>query len=138
MLRLVVRLNRNHFDCTSKFKHTLDYTRLPKLVEEELDEQFVRGTGPGGQCVSKTSNCVVLRHEPTGIVVKCHQTRSLNENRKRAREILLTKLDNFINEEHSIEAQTKLADEKRRNSFEKKQQKLRDMKKEWKIRNDIK
>lgn len=43
---------------------------LPDLKEEELEEQFVRGSGPGGQATNKTSNCVVLKHIPTGIVVK--------------------------------------------------------------------
>ncbi|KAL1274272.1 hypothetical protein QQF64_027086 [Cirrhinus molitorella] len=66
---------------------------LPEIHEEDLDEQFVRGSGPGGQATNKTSNCVVLRHIPTGIVVKCHQTRSVDLNRKRAREILREKLE---------------------------------------------
>lgn len=30
----------------------------------------VRGHGPGGQSVNKTTNCVVLKHRPTGIVIK--------------------------------------------------------------------
>lgn len=46
------------------------YFNLPDLKEEELEEQFVRGSGPGGQATNKTSNCVVLKHIPTGIVVK--------------------------------------------------------------------
>ena len=29
-----------------------------------IDEQFVRGSGPGGQKINKTSNCVVLRYAP--------------------------------------------------------------------------
>ncbi|XP_038151467.1 probable peptide chain release factor C12orf65 homolog, mitochondrial [Cyprinodon tularosa] len=66
---------------------------LPVLLEEELEEQFVRGSGPGGQATNKTSNCVVLKHIPTGIVVKCHQTRSVDINRKRAREIMRERLD---------------------------------------------
>ncbi|XP_026178099.1 mitochondrial translation release factor in rescue [Mastacembelus armatus] len=66
---------------------------LPVLNEDELEEQFVRGSGPGGQATNKTSNCVVLKHVPTGIVVKCHQTRSVDINRKRAREIMREKLD---------------------------------------------
>jgi protein subunit release factor B len=49
-------------------KHTVDYSRVPKLNEEELDEQFVKGSGPGGQAVNKTNNCVVLLHKPTGTV----------------------------------------------------------------------
>ncbi|XP_017307934.1 mitochondrial translation release factor in rescue [Ictalurus punctatus] len=71
-------------------KHRFD---LPLLNEEDLEEQFVRGSGPGGQATNKTSNCVVLKHTPTGVVVKCHQTRSVELNRKRAREILQEKLD---------------------------------------------
>lgn len=47
-----------------------ELTDLPVLSEDELEEQFVRGSGPGGQATNKTSNCVVLRHIPTGIVVK--------------------------------------------------------------------
>ncbi|XP_051546173.1 mitochondrial translation release factor in rescue [Myxocyprinus asiaticus] len=70
-----------------------DLIDLPVLNEEDLDEQFVRGSGPGGQATNKTSNCVVLKHTPTGIVVKCHETRSVDLNRKRAREILRQKLD---------------------------------------------
>ncbi|KAM9858628.1 mitochondrial translation release factor in rescue [Aulostomus maculatus] len=66
---------------------------LPVLNEDELVEQFVRGSGPGGQATNKTSNCVVLKHIPTGITVKCHQTRSLDTNRKRAREIMREKVD---------------------------------------------
>jgi protein subunit release factor B len=48
--------------------HTLDYSRVPKLKEEELDEQFIKGSGPGGQAVNKTNSCVMLLHKPTGIL----------------------------------------------------------------------
>ncbi|XP_042276001.1 mitochondrial translation release factor in rescue [Thunnus thynnus] len=78
-----------------------DLIDLPVLNEDELEEQFVRGSGPGGQATNKTSNCVVLKHIPTGIVVKCHQTRSVDTNRKRAREIMREKLDISYKGEHS-------------------------------------
>ncbi|KAL8180159.1 UNVERIFIED_CONTAM: hypothetical protein K2H54_009074 [Gekko kuhli] len=74
---------------------------LSPLNEADLEEQFVRGSGPGGQATNKTSNCVVLKHVPSGIVVKCHQTRSLEENRQRAREILREKVDVFYKGETS-------------------------------------
>lgn len=45
-------------------------TDFPVLNEDDLEEQFVRGSGPGGQATNKTSNCVVLKHIPSGIVVK--------------------------------------------------------------------
>lgn len=50
-----------------RFKHTIDHSKVPQLVEIELEEKFVRGSGPGGQAVNKTANCVVLTHTPTGI-----------------------------------------------------------------------
>lgn len=51
---------------STRLKHTVDYTRFPKLIETDLEEQHVRGSGPGGQATNKTSNCVVLKHKPTG------------------------------------------------------------------------
>ena len=63
------------------------------LNEKDLEEDFVHGSGPGGQAVNKSSNCVVLKHRPSGVVVKCHETRSLHINRMRARERLKVKLD---------------------------------------------
>ena len=39
---------------------------MPKIHEKDLEEQFVSGSGPGGQNVNKSTNCVVLKHKPTG------------------------------------------------------------------------
>lgn len=50
------------------------------------------GSGPGGQSINKTNNNVQLLHKPTGIQVKCQETRSLQQNRKNARKILLEKV----------------------------------------------
>ena len=63
-----------------------------ELREEDLMEQFIRGSGPGGQSVNRTRNCVYLKHVPTGTVVKCQQTRSLTDNRNIARKIMALKL----------------------------------------------
>ncbi|XP_044146261.1 mitochondrial translation release factor in rescue [Bufo gargarizans] len=76
-------------------------SELLELNEKDLDEQFVRGHGPGGQATNKTNNCVVLKHIPSGIVVKCHQTRSTEVNRIRARRILQEKVDLFYKGESS-------------------------------------
>lgn len=40
------------------------------LRDEDLIETFVKGSGPGGQCINKRSSCVDLRHIPTGIRVQ--------------------------------------------------------------------
>ncbi|XP_007189671.1 mitochondrial translation release factor in rescue isoform X1 [Balaenoptera acutorostrata] len=91
-----------------------DHPALLSLDESELEEQFVKGHGPGGQATNKTSNCVVLRHVPSGIVVKCHQTRSVDQNRKLARRILQEKVDVFYNGENSPVYKEKREAEKRK------------------------
>uniref|UniRef100_A0A1I8F953 RF_PROK_I domain-containing protein n=1 Tax=Macrostomum lignano TaxID=282301 RepID=A0A1I8F953_9PLAT len=40
----------------------------PALDESAIREQFVSGSGPGGQKINKTQNKVVLTHLPTGTV----------------------------------------------------------------------
>jgi len=69
----------------------------PELKESDLEESFVRGSGPGGQSINKTSNNVQLLHKPSGIRVSCQITRSLETNRKLARRILFEKLDKIEN-----------------------------------------
>jgi peptide chain release factor len=50
----------------------------------DVEERFVRGSGPGGQKINKTSSTVWLRHGPTGIEVRCQAERSQAANRERA------------------------------------------------------
>jgi peptide chain release factor len=69
--------------------------RLTKLRirEEDLQEEFVRGSGPGGQKINKTSSTVVLRHIPSGIEVRCQRERSQVMNRYWARMDLCDRLE---------------------------------------------
>jgi peptide chain release factor len=69
--------------------------RLARLgiVEEDLEERFVRASGRGGQKLNKTSTCVWLTHRPTGILVKCEASRSQALNRFLARRRLAEKLE---------------------------------------------
>jgi len=59
----------------------------------EVDEKFVRGSGPGGQKINKTSSTVWLRHRPTGIEVRCQAERSQAANRGQAWAELAAKLE---------------------------------------------
>jgi len=61
--------------------------------EGDLEETFVRSGGHGGQNVNKTSTCVMLRHGPTGVQVKCQTSRQQGYNRWLARERLLDELE---------------------------------------------
>jgi len=60
--------------------------------EKDLEEQFVRSSGAGGQNVNKVATCVLLHHRPTGVRVKCQQERSQALNRFLARRLLLDKI----------------------------------------------
>lgn len=120
-----------------RYKQTLDNSRVPILNPDDLEEDFVRGGGPGGQAVNKTSNAVILKHKPSGIVVKCHQTRSLARNREIAREILTQKLDLIINGDLSVEAQKKRALAKKSKESIRRSEKLNELKEQWKKREGI-
>ncbi len=63
-----------------------------ELNDSEIEMEFLRSSGPGGQHVNKTSSAVRLRHIPTGITVLCQSERSQHKNRAIARKLLAAKL----------------------------------------------
>jgi len=76
-----------------KLRAVADRLRRLGVREEDLDESFVRSGGAGGQNVNKVATCVVLRHRPTGLTVKCQRDRSQAMNRFLARRLLADKLE---------------------------------------------
>ncbi len=82
----------------SQTKHTALAEKMQKLGIKDADllESFVRSSGPGGQNVNKVSTCVVLKHIPSGLEVKCQADRSQSMNRFFARRILVEKLEQRI------------------------------------------
>jgi len=102
----------------------IDRSKVPKLVEGDIDEKFIKGWGPGGQSVNKTTNAVFLRHLPTGVWVKCHESRSLDRNRKVARTMLIERLDEKLNGEQSVANQEK-RNEALRSSIKKEKTRLK-------------
>src|SRR5262249_21302450 len=88
------------------------------IREEDIEEQFVRASGAGGQKVNKTSACVELHHRPTGIRVKCQQERSQALNRFLARRLLAEKIEARIKGAASAEEQeiARIRRQKRRRS----------------------
>lgn len=76
-----------------KEKALLDRMRELKVNEDDLEERFIRSSGPGGQKVNNTSSCVCLRHIPTDITVKYQRERSQALNRFLARRTLLDQIE---------------------------------------------
>jgi len=98
------------------------------IVEAELVEKFVRGSGSGGQKVNKTSNCVFIKHLPSGATVKCQLDRSREMNRFHARRELCEQMEAARDGQSSakIQAIEKLRRQKRRRSRRSKQRSVAD------------
>ncbi len=98
------------------------------VAEADLVEKFILGSGSGGQKINKTSSCVYLKHEPTGIEIKCQANRSRELNRYQARRELCDKLDEIRFGKASARQQEmeKTRRQKRRRSRRSKQQSVAD------------
>ena len=98
------------------------------VFEEDLEESFILGGGPGGQKTNKTSNVVRLSHEPSGVAVKVGESRSREDNRWLARRMLAeTILDNEHKRKSAARQKAeKIRRQKRRRSRRQKQKMLAD------------
>ncbi len=98
------------------------------VFEEDLDESFILGSGPGGQKTNKTSSVVRLAHEPSGLMVRCGETRSRETNRWLARRQLAEAILERERGRKTAEQQRreKVRRQKRRRSRRQKQRMLDD------------
>ena len=98
------------------------------VFEEDIEESFILGGGPGGQKTNKTSNVVRLKHEPSGLNIQFGETRSREDNRWLARRALAEAILERENKRKSARQQAaeKKRRQKRRRSRRQKQRMLED------------
>jgi protein subunit release factor A len=62
------------------------------LTKDDLKISYITGNSNGGQKQNSSKNCVSIKHIPSELTVKCHKSRSREENLFFAKRQLLEKL----------------------------------------------
>ena len=83
-------ITKNKWEKLIKLRSSLD------IYEENIDENFIKGSGKGGQKLNKSSTCVQLKYK--NLEVKCQKTRSQSDNRFWARRDLCDKVMELKND----------------------------------------
>ncbi|MBM3404475.1 MAG: peptide chain release factor 2 [Bacteroidetes bacterium] len=85
--------HKRHTSFASVYAYpVIDETINIEINPSDLTWDTFRSSGPGGQNVNKVETAVRVRHEPSGIIVECQETRSQGQNREKALQMLKSQL----------------------------------------------
>jgi len=85
---------------SDKWDKLAEWMEKRHINEDALIEKFIIGSGKGGQKLHKTACTVYLKHLPSGIEIKCQESRSREDNRYFARVRLCEKLHKMVSDEN--------------------------------------
>lgn len=109
-----------------KWDKIINWMTELQIHDQDLIEKFIVGSGKGGQKLHKTASVVYLKHLPSGIEIKCQESRSREDNRYFARLRLCEKLHAMLRDEKTKAQQKieKLKRQKKRRTRRSKQKML--------------